>query len=890
MSLELSLSSSGDARATASEALELGHADPARAWALASEALTLARAAGDPATEATALRALGLAARERHDIETAVTQLRRAVSVAEGAGLATSAAEARLSLIGALAMRGEWSKAQREADRAAAVLRGAKLARLETQRAHLCIEQGRLDEALERFRLALPVLRRAGDRLGEAFALDARGVAHHHRGDLAAAETDLGRAAELYAVVGEDRRAATTRQSLGVVVALRGDLPGALACFDQADEYLRAPDQSDAMGLADRSEALLTGRLVSEARESAERAVEALAREGRKGYLAYARLKLAEAALVGGDTVTARARADEARREFLRQRRPSWAALALHVSMRAAFLAGECSPALLARARATAAALDESGFRISALDARLVAAQLAVHLGRAEVARRELVLASRLRRRGPVQLRARAWHAEALLRLAAGNRCGADAALSAGIKALDEHRAGLGATELRARASGHVAELARLGVQLAIEDGKAERALLWVERWRAGTMRLRPVRPPDDPTLAADLSALRAAALEADAASLAGRSANRALARQAVLEERVRARARHATGVLAASLVPIPTPEELDGALGVRALVELIDHEGVLYAVVRAGGRCSLHELAPLAQVEAEQESLRFSLGRLAFGRGSPASLAAAAEASRFGARRLDELTLGRLSPLLGERSLVLVPTGSLHALPWTMLPTCATRAVTVAPSAAVWHRAATAGDATSAAGSDVVLVAGPGLPHAAAEVKELARRYPDARCVSGEDATVGTVSAAVDGARLAHIACHGRFRADNPMFSCLHLANGPLTVYDLERLGKPPETIVLSACDSGLSEVHPGDELMGLAAALLALGSRTLVAAVFSVPDEATRSLMLGFHAGLRAGLSPAAALGRAQHKAVRKGQAASAAAAGFVCFGAGT
>ncbi len=165
-----------------------------------------------------------------------------------------------------------------------------------------------------------------------------------------------------------------------------------------------------------------------------------------------------------------------------------------------------------------------------------------------------------------------------------------------------------------------------------------------------------------------------------------------------------------------------------------------------------------------------------------------------------------------------------------------------------------------------------------------------MARRYPDARCVSGEDATVGTVSAAVDGARLAHIACHGRFRADNPMFSCLHLANGPLTVYDLERLGKPPETIVLSACDSGLSEVHPGDELMGLAAALLALGSRTLVAAVFSVPDEATRSLMLGFHAGLRAGLSPAAALGRAQHKAVRKGQAASAAAAGFVCFGAGT
>ena len=58
----------------------------------------------------------------------------------------------------------------------------------------------------------------------------------------------------------------------------------------------------------------------------------------------------------------------------------------------------------------------------------------------------------------------------------------------------------------------------------------------------------------------------------------------------------------------------------------------------------------------------------------------------------------------------------------------------------------------------------------------------------------------------------------------------------GPLTVYDLESLGEAPTLCVLSACDSGLSEVRAGDELMGLTATLLALGSASIVASVVAV------------------------------------------------------
>jgi CHAT domain-containing protein len=89
----------------------------------------------------------------------------------------------------------------------------------------------------------------------------------------------------------------------------------------------------------------------------------------------------------------------------------------------------------------------------------------------------------------------------------------------------------------------------------------------------------------------------------------------------------------------------------------------------------------------------------------------------------------------------------------------------------------------------------------------------------------------------------------------------------------------------VLSACDVALSERHPGDELLGLSAALLAAGTRTIIASVVPVPDAAARRLMLAFHRLLAAGASPASALAEAQ-AGLRGDQRA---LAGFLCLGAG-
>jgi CHAT domain-containing protein len=121
-------------------------------------------------------------------------------------------------------------------------------------------------------------------------------------------------------------------------------------------------------------------------------------------------------------------------------------------------------------------------------------------------------------------------------------------------------------------------------------------------------------------------------------------------------------------------------------------------------------------------------------------------------------------------------------------------------------------------------------------------------------------------VLAGIDGVAVAHLACHGHFRADSPLFSSLELADGHLHAHDLRNLRLAPELIILSACDLAVSRAFPGDELLGFAAALLDMGTRVVIASVTPVPDAQAKRLMLGLHRRLIAGMSAAAALADAR------------------------
>ncbi len=859
-------------------ALELAVTEPARAVRLAS-----GLANGAPEVAAVAGRALGMAYTALGRLVPAERHLRAAIGSADGASLTGRAAEARGSLAYVLTLAGRTADALAEIEVAAPVLRDVPAARLAMLRALILTELARFDEAVAGFAQALEILARAGgDDVLEADIRTNRSILRAHLRDWQGADEDLRRAAAAYTASDHSGRMAMVCHNRGLAAAVRGDLPAAFAAFDEAAVRYRAAGRDLGLLPVEHAEALLSVRLVGEARAAAELAIAEYSRQHNAVDLVQARLLLAQAALLSDDPATARAEAERARRSAVRQRRPGWVALAAYVVLRARWAAGERDPAALRSGRRAVAALAAAGWLAAAMDARLIVARTALALGRTGIATRELAAAAPARSTGPAELRARAWHALALLRLANGDPRGARAALRAGMRVVDAFRASLGAAELRVHASGHAAELAELGLRLALESGRAGQVLLWAERWRAGALLLRPARPPDDAALAADLAQLRQVAVDLATAAAAGGDPAPLLRRQSTVEQRVRARSRHASGTHAP--VPPVVATALRAALGERALVEYVEHAGTLWAVTVAGGRTRLRTLGPVAAVAEQVDALRFGLRSAGYRLGSARSAAAAVTLITRRAQRLDRLLLAPLAADLGERELVIVPTGPLHALPWPALPGCAGRPVSVAPSAALWHRAQ-----RTASHGHRVFAAGPGLPHATAEVAALARRRSGLR-FTGRRARAEAVTAALDGAGLAHIAAHGTFRADNPLFSALHLADGPLTVYDLERLATPPRHLVLSACDSGLPAVHPGDELLGLAAALLGLGTRSLVATVVPVPDRTSRPLMLRLHRHLDAGLGPAAALHRAQRDIARQDDVlARVTALGFVCFGAG-
>ncbi|MGW5054521.1 CHAT domain-containing protein [Actinokineospora sp. NPDC004072] len=840
-----------DARA----ALSRADHDPARAGAAARAAIRDARREHDPAALSVAERALGRSLLQTGDVAAAIRHLRRAAA-AERADLA---GEARIPLAAALVQRGRSREALREIDAAVAALDGAGRARALAQRADVLHQIGHLDRALAGYQAAVPLLRRAGDLLNLQRTLVNRGILHTERHAFAAAEADLLAADALARRLGRPLAVGIIAENLGFLATLRGDVPAALAHLAVAEQTIGAHGGQLGPVYQDRAELLLSTGVVAEARADAARAIAAFEAERRGSLVPPARLLLAQAAFLAGDWAAARAEADRAREGFTRQRRPQWAAAARLVAIRARLCAGEAGvrvpPGLVD-------ALAAAGWPAAVVEARLAAATVALRRGRPATA--ELAAVAAVRSRGPALLRARGWYAEALRRRAVGHPKGAAAAVRAGLRILDEHAAALGATDLRVHSAAHRTELTDLGTRIALAGGRPAAVFEWAERGRASRLAHRPVSPPADPELADLLGALRALAREPGRGQLA-------------LERRIRDAYRtRAAGEPRRSSRPA-TPSELRTALGDRALVEYLRVDGELLAITLVDGRLGVHRLGggPGDLVDR----VAFALHRMAR---RTAGTAAARALLADSAAKLDRLLLGGL-PHTAGRPLVVVPTGALHGLPWSVLPSCAGRPVTVAPSATLWLAAGPPRPPRS-----VAVAAGPGLSRADAEARAVAAIHGCAPLL-GPAATATAVTAAMGSADLLHLAAHGRIAVDNPLFSSLHLHDGPLMVYDLEHAPAVPRIVVLAACATARPVVCAGDELLGLSAAFIGRGTTTLIAPVIPIPDAETVPLMTALHHHLAAGHPPATALAEAQRTLTTTPGPATAAATAFVCLGAG-
>ena len=279
--------------------------------------------------------------------------------------------------------------------------------------------------------------------------------------------------------------------------------------------------------------------------------------------------------------------------------------------------------------------------------------------------------------------------------------------------------------------------------------------------------------------------------------------------------------------------------------------------------------------LAKLSEVAYTARRLRFQLQRAA---GTPEfQLRYAAglfEETRQTLAELYTLLFAPLQSALPSGKLTLVPHGILHSLPFpAFVDTEGEYAlerweITLVPSAAMWHRGVQkARNCDKPRGVPLLMgVSGGKLSGVSREISRLACVLPEAKTLSGKHATRANFQTLAPDAPLIHLAAHAEFRADNPLFSGIRLADGYLLARDLYTLPLKCDLATLAACQTGTSRVEPGDELFGLLRGFLAAGAKSVAASLWAVDDAATATLMTHFYERLGQGASKAAALRAAQ------------------------
>ncbi|MBX7548312.1 CHAT domain-containing protein [Streptomyces sp. NPDC048665] len=833
-----------------SELLPLVFADPGEARARAEQVL---RAGPPPLHASVAHQVLGIWQRDFGDLRIALGHLRRARDLAARADSADREADVLATLGVALVHAGRTRQGLTSFERGVARGSGHTRARVLYRRAYVWWVLGHHREALEDVRRALPVLRQVGDDIWTARALTLRATVHLALGAVDRAVADFTAAERLWDTTGQEHDKADAVESRGLAAFRSGDIPASLRLLDEAEERYAKLGTPTYMLSIRRCEVLMAAGLAPEALAEADATIALLDRIGgqstRKAELLLAAARAARSA---GDPHTAVARAAVAVRLFAAQRRMWWETHARLVLIEARVAAGRSSGRLVADAAAVAEKLASFGSP-AAPEASLLAGRIALALGWTADAERHLAVAARSRHGGPPPARVTGWAAQALRARAAGSRRGVLEACRRGLDVLDDHRMTLGASELRARTTAQGAELAALAQEVSLAQGGPRRLLEWSERWRATVLSTPPARPPADPALLSGLTAYREIAARAEEARMEGRPVPALEREQRRLEREIRSRTHHIRGAASDEGDRFDTVRLL-ARLGDARLVELAVVDGRVHILLCGQGRVRRFAGGALTEALAEAEYVQAGLRRLAHP-GAEARLPMV----EAGGRRLQELLLGGAAEHLGGAPVVIVPPGALHRVPWALLPALRERVLSVSPSASSWLRAR---ETEPPPGGRHVLVRGPGLATGGAEVPEVADRYGTATVLEGAGAQVPRVLEHLDGAALAHLAAHGTFRADSPLFSSLRMADGPLIVHDFERLARSPYRIILSSCDTARLASVGADELLGLVTALLPLGTAGVVASSAPVNDAAVVPLMLALHKGLDTGLSLAEAL----------------------------
>ena len=228
--------------------------------------------------------------------------------------------------------------------------------------------------------------------------------------------------------------------------------------------------------------------------------------------------------------------------------------------------------------------------------------------------------------------------------------------------------------------------------------------------------------------------------------------------------------------------------------------------------------------------------------------------------------RDLYQLLIQPVESFLNVRDLVIVPFGALHSLPFHALSDGQDYLIDrfricYQPSASIFvqmHR-----NRAERSGPALILgVNDERTPFIRQEVGAVAAALPDARVLLGAEATESALREYGPHSSLVHIACHGIFREDSPMFSSIRLADTYVNLLDLYHMNLPVDLLTLSGCVTGLNVVVGGDELLGLTRGLIYSGARSLLLSLWEVEDQSTSEFMKRFYGLLGGPLRKADAL----------------------------
>ncbi|WP_285363628.1 CHAT domain-containing protein [Microbacterium sp. LMC-P-041] len=720
----------------------------------------------------------------------------------------------------------------------------------------LLMHGGRLDDA-DLF------LTRAIDGLDEgsiesANCLMSRSIVSMQRHRLDACTADLQRAIAAYEAHGAEEPLAEARHNLGYAALLGGDLVTALGLMTRSRPILAATsDLAAAISDLDRAEVLRDAGLTTEAEELLGTVAVRFGAQRMRQARGEAEFHLARS-LLRHDASSAERAAATASRRFATLGSASWAARADAVRLEAQLRTRPQKPPAAEDFSRTVDALTRGGFRTEAAAVSLTA---------------RLADGGRLPRLtpdAPTPLRLRAHEVRAVRAAARGRDADARRAAAEGLDLLTTWQQSFGALDLQASVAMHGTELMFAGLAAAARSRDPEVLFEWSERARHLSQQVAPVRPPHDAELSADLAELRM--LRAD---LAG-SDWTTDARVRELRDRVRDRQWSSTGVGESHerLGLSETRARLDEDTAILAYV--FTREELLCVVVTTSGS-SIVELA-LPRIEAALDGLRADLDVAALTHGGPmAHVVARSLDDRL--RRLDQALLAPARAASGGAArLALTVPGILGGIPWAMLPGMRGTPFTIATSVS---RLLGGSDRRPPQASRAGFATGPRVARAEEEVRRAAAAWAGARMLTGDSARVSAVTELAEQVDVLHIAAHGRHAVDSPLFSGFELVDGTLFGYDVDLISRPPETVVLSACELGRSSVRWGEEALGMTRVWLHAGTGCVIAAPVVVADDVACELLGAVHSELATGARPADALAAASES--------TGLSAPFQCHGSG-